>query len=789
MRLAAAFAAVAMVSAFALPLHSQPAVQIHGRVVAADTGGPLPHARIVIYNDATPFPAIFSDGQGQFSSGPLPSGRYRLTVTKAGYALTSANRLDLTAADGVDVRMPRSGAIAGRVLDAFGDPAAGVQVQLLTRAPDRTKPGVVIKTTNTDDLGEYRFGGLAEGTYVASATTRQIATSAQTARLTETVQYYPGVRAIADAQDIDLRPGDEKLGVDFSGLVTQANEFTVSTQVLSGGFVITGPNGQIIASSPSAPANSTAQVASTAVIRGRITGTGGLPLAHASVTAQVRLDLGAGRFRTEPRSTTTADDGQYEFNNLPAGQFRLAASKLGYTTLQYGQRAGDTDGSTVDVGDAQVRTRIDIGLPRNSNVMGRVVDEFGDPVENAAVTLSQIKYQAGRRRLVSVSGMSGRATDDLGRYRIYAVPPGEYVVNASVGQVVAFQPSTGLSGYAPTYFPSTTNPREAQLVSVPRSQDVTGVDFVLVPTPTATVSGRKTGADGQPFGGSLWLMPSQRSGAIVTPGSGARIYDDGRFEFPNVAPGDYVIQGEQGGTSAGREGQFASTFVTVNGADVPDVLLQATPGSSISGRVVFEGDGPPVQALTITPARADFDRTPNQTAAGEVGPDLRFTMTGIRGPRRITLGRAPAGWMLKSVSASGVDVTDVPLPFGTADQSLFDVQVVVTSRITELSGTVANARGELSTDYTLLIFPVDRDRWYPGSRYFRRAGPASGGNFSVRGLPPSDYFVAPVAEWSVLKDGDAWQDPEFLESIALRASRATLTEGQRLSVSSKLITP
>jgi hypothetical protein len=60
----------------------------------------------------------------------------------------------------------------------------------------------------------------------------------------------------------------------------------------------------------------------------------------------------------------------------------------------------------------------------------------------------------------------------------------------------------------------------------------------------------------------------------------------------------------------------------------------------------------------------------------------------------------------------------------------------------------------------------------------------------VRGLPPSDYFVAAVSGWRVLKDGaDAWQDPEFLESIALRAARATLSEGQRLSVASKLITP
>jgi hypothetical protein len=46
------------------------------------------------------------------------------------------------------------------------------------------------------------------------------------------------------------------------------------------------------------------------------------------------------------------------------------------------------------------------------------------------------------------------------------------------------------------------------------------------------------GADGQPMGGSLVLTESQRSGAIATPSTGARISPDGRFEFPNVAPGE-----------------------------------------------------------------------------------------------------------------------------------------------------------------------------------------------------------------------------------------------------------
>ena len=768
-RVAAAFAVLAALGTLAL-LHAQSPVVIHGRVLSAESGDPLVHVRIVIYNDATPLAPIFSDGQGHFSSAPLPQGRYRLNATKARYATTSVARLSNNPSDSIDVRMPTSAAISGRVIDRFGEPAANIQMQLFVQGPDRTKLGALSKRTTTDDLGEYRFGGLPEGAYVVSAASLQADGGGGFNRVP---MYYPGVAAIGDAQNVDLRPGDEKLGVDFAGFGTQPTELSVG-----GPIRVVGPNGQLITA---------AQIGSgTGVIRGRVTRADGLPVVRATVSTQVTQTTSTFSVNLT-RSTQTDEDGIYELANLSAGQYRVNAAKVGYSTARYGQR-NDTDaGVLVDVADSQTRTRIDIILPRSANVMGRVVDEFGDPVENASVALSQIRYQGGRRRLVGVSAMSGRATDDLGRYRVYAVPAGEYVVTASVGQVVPFEADRGVSGYATTYFPSTINSREAQLVAVPRSQDVTGVDFVLVPTPTATVSGRKIGFDGRPFGGSLWLSPSQRSDAIVTPGAGARIYDDGRFEFPNVAPGDYVIQAQEGQSGPGREGLFASAFVTVNGADVPDVLLQASPGSTISGRVIFEGDGPSVQALNITTSRVDFDRTPNSTASADVGSDLRFMMTGIRGPRRIALGRAPNGWMLKSVFAKGVDVTDVALPFGTDDESLSDVQIVVTSRVTELSGTVVNARGEVSTDYTLLVFPLDRDRWYPGSRYFRRASPSSSGNFSVRALPPSDYFVAPVAGWSVLKDGDdSWQDPEFLESIALRATRATLTEGQRLSVSARL---
>jgi hypothetical protein len=137
-----------------------------------------------------------------------------------------------------------------------------------------------------------------------------------------------------------------------------------------------------------------------------------------------------------------------------------------------------------------------------------------------------------------------------------------------------------------------------------------------------------------------------------------------------------------------------------------------------------------------------------------------------------------------------VDVTDMPLSFGTRDESLSDVDIVLTNRVTELTGTVSDSRGQMRTEYALLVFSADRDRWYPGSRFFRRVAPGAAGNFTVRGMPSGDYYVAPVADMSVPRDGaDAWQDPEFLDSISLRASRVTLTQGEKLSVSARFIAP
>jgi len=758
--------------------HAQ-TVLIAGRVVADETGTPLPHARIVIYNDATPLPALLTDAEGRFSSTLPASGRYRLAATKAGYALTNVTRLNAAGPAGIEVRMPRSASIAGRVFDMYGEAVARTAVTLESTDPRNAQ--APLKVVITDDLGEYRIGGLAAGTYFVAVTQLVIDPMGN---VTRARMFFPGSTTAADATPVVLAAGDQKSGVDFSSVTTETSLGDL------GALIVQQPNFTIRVPPPQLPPD-TPQ--GTATIRGRVTRPDGVAVARARVITNAPRPMGGGRINVQSMSVMTDDDGRYELTGLFAGDYQIRVAKPGYTDTSYGQQPGADAGARVSVADNQIKSQIDVVLPRHSAVAGQVFDDFGDPVEGATVGAWQIRFQGGRRNLVSANA-SSRITDDLGRYRLSGLAPGQYLISTSIGQVGTQVAAVDISGFATTYFPGTTNPAEARLVTVPRSQDVTSIDVALVALPTASIVGRRIGVDGQPMGGSIVLTPSQRSGAMVTPSTGARTWDDGRFEFPNVSPGEYVIQTSTGKPASDREGEFAAQFVTVNGTDVRDVLMQASLGSTISGRVVFDGDPPPDRrGLAIEPTSADPDRSPTRSniARGEVLQDFTFFMQGIHGPRRITVPRPPSGWMLKSVTSGGVDVTDTALPFGTRDQSLTDVEVVLTNRLTELNGTVVDSRGQTATAFTILVFPTDHDRWYAGSRFFRRAGPQSStGNFSVTGLPPGDYFVAAVSGMSVLRDGvDAWQDPEFLDSIALRGTHVTLTDGEKLSITPKLITP
>jgi hypothetical protein len=65
-----------------------------------------------------------------------------------------------------------------------------------------------------------------------------------------------------------------------------------------------------------------------------------------------------------------------------------------------------------------------------------------------------------------------------------------------------------------------------------------------------------------------------------------------------------------------------------------------------------------------------------------------------------------ASWTLRSVTVDGVDTTDTPIDFNRGDVD--NIEVLLTQRVTELSGTVTSDRGMKVVDGTVVAFSPDR---------------------------------------------------------------------------------
>lgn len=93
---------------------------IGGRVVADDTGEPVPNARVTIESQEDGARVVLTDRDGRFTL--TAAAVLRLVVAKPGYA--RVEQPPAAAGGRTTVRLQRAAVISGRVLDTLGDPRA-----------------------------------------------------------------------------------------------------------------------------------------------------------------------------------------------------------------------------------------------------------------------------------------------------------------------------------------------------------------------------------------------------------------------------------------------------------------------------------------------------------------------------------------------------------------------------------------------------------------------------------------------------------------------------------------
>jgi len=564
---------------------------------------------------------------------------------------------------------------------------------------------------------------------------------------------------------------------------------------------------------------------------------------------RARVELSAeGR---APVTEFTDDRGRFTFSRVPAGRYTLVVSKPGFVRMTYGARRPDRPGTPITVNDNQQVSDLAIRIPRGAVITGTIRDESGQAAPGIGVRVMQYRTVNGERTLAPAPAANGAdTTDDLGAYRLYGLPAGDYVVTATprllaasdIRQMTpsdiqsaqqAMQQGAGINAgqaprpdpttvtYAPVFYPGTTNAGSAAMVTVAAGEERAGVDLSLQLVRTARIEGTVVTPNGvPPQTAQLFLVPRTAAAAglpAMVSFNRIAVGPDGKFSYPGVAPGQYtvsarigmvpvnfassdgrvammqgMVQPFPGETGPGVEGRgrnatapsalWAMTDVSVDGQNVSGLVLNMQPGLSIPGRIVVEPVG--VEApddlsrvrVSLAPAGSGGLMIGVGGSPTAVDRSGRFTLADVTpGKYRVNaqLSTPEANWTVKSAMLNGRDSLDFPVEIGPNDRS-GEAVVTFTNRTQEVSGTLSDATGRPAPDFTIVVFPADRNYWL-SSRRIRTARPDTTGRFTVANLPAGDYRIAALID---IAPGDQ-SDPGFLEQIVPASVVFSVREGEK----------
>jgi hypothetical protein len=486
----------------------------------------------------------------------------------------------------------------------------------------------------------------------------------------------------------------------------------------------------------------------------------------------------------EGLSTITDDQGQFLFGGLASGKFRVAASKPGYLSVSFGSMTPGTDGTEIVLSRGS-RVDISLKLPRGAAITGEVVAQSGEPLSNAAVWAIRKKSANG---WPSEPMLPDTFTDEQGKYRVFGLPAGEYLVaaqqrtmgsgairslNASVvdnalaqlqnlaGSVAAGDARSAgppMQGSAPMYYPGTADYTRATLISLVAGGEYSNVNFAIGPVEVGTIQGTIRTPEGQRVSATPLILgdrPAFPTDLASSPQLEADPNTD--FRFVGVAAGRYriFVKARSGPALRGATGGrflWALQDVEVRGANVENLGLTLQPSLQVRGRLQFNSSILKIpdtsririrltetETLGVSTYWAQAER-PTRSVAANASPDGTFLLDGLLpGQYRLEVDLPSQSWNAESALMAGVDYLDHAVTLGESDLS--GLVLTLSDVSSSLSGSLLGLGSDLGEDVTLAAFPANPvERASP--RRVRTARPATDGSYDMGRLPPGNYLIA-----------------------------------------------
>ncbi len=478
----------------------------------------------------------------------------------------------------------------------------------------------------------------------------------------------------------------------------------------------------------------------------------GAPLSHATIT------LAPVMKRDDTRTVVTADGGQFLFENLDKGKYALSAQRRGYISQAFNQH--DQYSTAIAVGPDLDSTSLVFKLRPESSILGKIIDDYGEPVASAQVRLFRMGVSGGRQGV----GMQRRlVTNDEGFYRFSHLPPGDYYlavsarpwyaegshirtnIQSKVLQPVQEDDPALDMAYPITFFPGVTELNAARAIPLGVSGNFTA-DIILQPVSAAHVH-INTG-DLDPARGLYTTITQTIAGDMAMDISpNVSISAKNEIELTGFAPGNYKLGVSITNPGApGHLNRFSRLLDASASAEVS--LEQSVPAVSVTGSVKLEsGSLPASGSLQLR------EKHTGEAVYATISPqgEFEFSQGVLPGTYDLVVSNLPDLFVRRIAAAEG-KVTGQTVSIGSSPAKL---TVTLTQGAAKVDG-VALREGKPVSGAMILLVPQDPSI-NPG--LFRRDQSNSDGSFALAAVLPGKYTALALENgWEM-----EWSNPEVLK--------------------------
>jgi hypothetical protein len=465
------------------------------------------------------------------------------------------------------------------------------------------------------------------------------------------------------------------------------------------------------------------------------------PLARARITVRDAKD--SQKFQ----SMITSEDGKYEFIGLPAGKYSLGGARRGFISASYDQH--DQFSTAIVTGAGLDIETLVLRLAPDAVITGRVLDEVGEPVRHAMVTLYFDDHSSG---VDEIRQSNSAQTDDLGEYELTPLRPGTYFLSASGKPWYAVHPpsesapsekahsESDQQGEAPpavdrsldvaypiTYYPDVTEADDALPIPI-RGGERVEADIHLIPVPSLHLR---------------FHLPDNGNHGFLVPQLEQPAFDGYTHVQTNitrsVSPGLVEVTGIPAGRynirlyGAGQGLQMTGVDLTKDGEEVDTSKADAVGSVKVSVQISGEATLPPQLTVGLRSGSRVVAISQAVNSKGEA--ELQQVAVGRY---EVVVWGGGKRYSIAGISAEGAEVSGHTLTVAAGSSP--SVSLTLVSGSGEIQGTITRA-GKGFAGAMVVLVPknpeVNRD-------LFRRDQSDLDGTFALRGIVPGSYILLAI---------------------------------------------